>query len=223
MPIFPWFQSSKDSDGESRLQARLLDMLADGQRMFGSTVSILTSGGDPESIRETIYETDRRINEDEQLLRRELVVHGVAHGTSSLPMLLVLMSLAKDAERIGDYAKNVLDLARHRGRLTDQDAATVALLGGEASDLLQRGAALFKDQDEDGARAFLEEEAAFRRRCDDRIEEWIEDETSNRAVACLCVRYAKRVAGHAGNVVSSVCMPLDKLDFHPGSGGGDED
>ena len=41
------------------------------------------------------------------------MVHGAVHGTFSFPELLVMMSLVKDAERIGDYAKNIFDLAVH--------------------------------------------------------------------------------------------------------------
>ena len=32
----------------------------------------------------------------------------------------------------------------------------------------------------------------------------------------LAYRYFKRVTSHAGNVVTSIVMPLDKLDYYPG-------
>jgi phosphate transport system protein len=220
--MFDWIQNLRDPESQDRLMTRFQDMLSDGRHMFDSSVTILASGGDPASVREEVFKTDKRINENEQALRRELVVHGIVHGTSVFPMLLVMMSLAKDAERIGDYAKNLLDLARHRTSLSDDDHKVVAELGQQASRLLQEAASIFRDKDEEAARAFLEKEAAFRHECESRVDAWIETPDRNCSAACLCARFIKRVAGHAGNVVSSVCMPLDKLDFHP-NGGGDED
>ncbi|MBL6720157.1 MAG: phosphate uptake regulator PhoU [Planctomycetes bacterium] len=220
--MFDWIQNLRDPESQDRLMTRFQEMLSDGRHAFDAAVTILASGGDPASVREEVFKTDKRINENEQALRRELVVHGIVHGTSVFPVLLVMMSLAKDAERIGDYAKNLLDLGRHRTSLSDDDHKVVAELGQEASRLLQEAASIFRDKDEEAARAFLEKEEAFRRACETRIDAWIETSDRNCSAACLCARFIKRVAGHAGNVVSSVCMPLDKLDFHP-NGGGDED
>ena len=82
--------------------------------------------------------------------------------------------------------------------------------------------ALLQSCSEAAAAAFLEEEHGLRHQCEAAIDKWIDDADKNHSAACLVTRFIKRVAGHAGNVVSSVVMPLDMLDFHPG-GGGDED
>lgn len=220
--MFDWMQSLRESENHEKLVSRFQQMLTDGRHMFDSALTVLVSGGDPSGIREDVFTTDKRINQNEQALRRELVVHGIVHGTSSFPQLLVLMSLAKDAERIGDYAKNLLDLARHNSQLDDAERAVIQGLGQRASELLRQAAAVFIGQDEAKARNLLAEEEAFRHECEEQVSTWVDDQGRNRAAACLCIRFVKRIGGHAGNVISSVCMPLDKLDFHPG-GGGDED
>ena len=37
--------------------------------------------------------------------------------------------------------------------------------------------------------------------------------TADRVAAALASRYFKRIAAHARNIVTSVVMPLDKIDF----------
>jgi phosphate uptake regulator len=201
---------------------RFREMLSDGRHAFDLAITAIVSGGDPAAVREEVFETDQRINRNEQALRRELIVHASVRGTTAFPTSLLLMSLVKDAERIGDYAKNILDLARHKSVLSPEEQNLITPLAAKASDMLGRAARLFDSQDEAAAAAFLEEEHGLRHQCEAAIDKWIDDADKNHSAACLVTRFIKRVAGHAGNVVSSVVMPLDMLDFHPG-GGGDED
>jgi phosphate uptake regulator len=217
-----WLKNMSDPDGAAPMRRRFQEMLADGRHVFDSAIAVILSSGDPADVREDVFKTDRRINRNEMALRRELVVHATVHGPNGFPMALVLMSIGKDAERIGDYAKNLLDLAVHSSGINDEERECIRLRAAETSELLLRAASVFDSQDEEAARKFLLDEQDVRRACETQVSTWLEDSSRNRAAACLCLRFMKRVAGHSGNVVSSVCMPLDKLDFHPG-GGGDED
>ena len=220
--MFDLLQSLRDPDGGQHMLRRFREMLADGRHAFDSSVTVILSGGDPAAVRDEVFKTDQRINRNEQALRRELIVHASVHGATAFPTSLLLMSLVKDAERIGDYAKNILDLARHEGFLDPEEQGQVSGMAAKASQMLGQAALLFDSQDKIAAAAFLQEEHALRHQCEDAIDKWVDATDKNHAAACLLVRFIKRVAGHAGNVVSSVVMPLDKLDFHPG-GGGDED
>ena len=42
------------------------------------------------------------------------------------------------------------------------------------------------------------------------------DATVNRTGEVLLLRFLKRIGDHAGNVATSVVMPVDQLDFRPG-------
>ena len=220
--MFDLFQNLRDPEGGQHMLRRFRAMLSDGRHAFDLAVTAIVSGGDPAAVREEVFETDQRINKNEQALRRELIVHASVRGTTVFPTSLLLMSLVKDAERIGDYAKNILDLARHESVLSEEEQDQIAPMAAKASDMLGRAARLFDSQDEAAAAAFLQEEHGLRHQCEAAIDKWIDDVDRNHSAACLVTRFIKRVAGHAGNVVSSVVMPLDMLDFHPG-GGGDED
>ena len=220
--MLDWLQNLRGPGGGEHMLRRFQEMLSDGRHAFDSAIAIIISGGDPSALRDEVFETDQRINRNEQALRRELIVHASVYGSAVFPTSLLLMSLVKDAERIGDYAKNILDLARHENVLNEEEKQLIAPLATKASEMLREAANLFASKNEEAAATFLEEEHTIRHQCEAAIDEWLTDETRNHSAACLVARFIKRIVGHAGNVVSSVVMPLDMLDFHPG-GGGDED
>lgn len=194
-----------------------LEMLEDGRHIFDAAANMLLGGGDPEVIRKDLFETDKRINLTEQKIRREIVVHGSVHGATAFPSSLVVMSLVKDAERIGDYAKNIFDLGKHDPQLgSDEERASLVSMKDQVSKMLVRSHGLFQEQDEAAARAYLKEAEALQKACDAQIERLIGVTGENTAGRVLTYRYFKRVASHAANVVTSIVMPVDKLDYFPG-------
>lgn len=213
----PHNQKRSDSDrgGFGELQRRFAEMLEDGRHAFDAASNALLGGTDPEAIRDDLFATDRRINRTEQDLRRKLVVHGTVHGVTHFPHLLVLMSLGKDAERIGDYAKNIFDLAKLRPWLGDDESRReLVTLKDRVSRVLVRTKALYELEDTGAARAFLAECHELEDQCDERIDAALAVEGRNAAGLALACRYFKRVVSHASNVITSLVMPLDKLDFY---------
>lgn len=197
------------------IQRLFAEMLEDGRHVFDAAANALLGGTSLETIRDDLFATDRRINRTEQELRRKLVVHGAVHGATHFPHLLVLMSLAKDAERIGDYAKNLFDLAVARPWLgNDDDRRELIALKDRISRVLVRSKALYEQEDASAARAFLAECHEIEDVCDARIEAAVSHEGNNAAGLALACRYFKRVVSHASNVITSLVMPLDKLDFY---------
>ncbi len=213
-----WLQRlGPESSGLAEINGRFLEMLQDGRHIFDASANCLLGGADPEVIREDLFSTDKRINKTEQLIRREIVVHGSIHGAATFPALLVMMSLVKDAERIGDYAKNLFDLAIHKPQLGNPERVAELVERKDAiSKMLVRAQRLFESQEVEGARAFLKQADAVEDECDDEIERLMRIEGENVSARVLTQRYFKRVTGHIGNIVTSVVMPVDKLDYFPG-------
>ena len=60
-----------------------------------------------------IYAKDQLINAYEREVRRKVFTHLVVSGDSDLHAGLVLASVVIDIERIGDYTKNIVELALH--------------------------------------------------------------------------------------------------------------
>ena len=194
------------------IQQRFLQMLEDGRHIFDAAANALVGGTDPEAIRSDLFATDRRINLTEQELRRLIVVHATVHGATSFPSMLVLMSMAKDAERIGDYAKNIFDLCVI-GPSLDAEREALTDLKDRISRLLVKARNLHVSQDEGGARGFLEEADNIENICDAGVKRLIMTEGVNTSSAALSYRYFKRVTSHAANIVTALVVPLDKLDF----------
>lgn len=210
-----WLIPESDRGGMAEIQRRFSEMLEDGRHAFDAAANALVGGTDPEAIRKDLFATDRRINQTEQVLRRKLVVHGSVHGAAHFPSLLVLMSVAKDAERIGDYAKNVFDLAVSKSWLGDEGQhSELVELKDEISRLLVRARGLYEREDTDAARAFLGECDRIEDHCDALTQSALKVEGKNCAGLALAARYFKRITSHASNIVTALVMPLDKLDFY---------
>ncbi len=208
-----WLNTGEEPAGFKDIQKRFVQMLEDGRHIFDASANALVGGTDPEAIREDLFDTDKRINETEQLIRRAIVVHGTVHGVRSFPHLLVIMSVAKDAERIGDYAKNIFDLVVLKPSISDEDMRLLVEIKDQISRMLVRALHLYLSEDEEGSRAFLSECDQVQDNCDAIIGRSIGVMEDNHAGLVLSARYFKRVASHAANIVTSVVMPLDKLDF----------
>ena len=67
-------------------------------------------------------------------------------------------------------------------------------------------------QDQEKAREFLQEVQELEDTFQGLIEEGLEVVGENAAGRVLAYRYLKRLLSHLGNIISSIVLPLDKLD-----------
>lgn len=210
-----WLQKlGPENRSLQQIHSQFLQMLVDGRHIFDASANALIGGTDLDVIESDLFTTDQRINATEQAIRREIVVHGSIHGAATFPALLVMMSLVKDAERIGDYCKNIFQLARVGAVLgTPEQTAEMVILKDRISKVIVRAHGIYKSQDEDDAKGFLDETADISSTCEGIVRDDLRSVGENRAGRVLAHRYFKRVVSHTGNIVTSVVMPLDKLDY----------
>jgi phosphate uptake regulator len=126
------------------------------------------------------------------------------------------MSIVKDIERIGDYAKNLVDLALDGASFGGlEDEAEWRRLSADLSQFIADAAEAFRFRDAARSRALRDKGDKLLDLFDDRVSEMIRAEDSGpRAVPrALAYRYLKRVVAHLMNLLSAVIMPFDKLDF----------
>jgi len=213
--MFEWFKPTDSASGLERMRHQLGEMLSEGRHIFDAAANAYLGGADPEVVRQNLFDTDKRINDLERRIRRELVVHGSVHGTSQLPTCLVLMSIVKDAERIGDYSKNLFDLAVVRKKEKDAFHDDLVDHKNRVSSLLQEAIAIYGAQDDAAAKKFLERGDAMQDHYDRQVEMLLSDEPAARdpAGAALCYRYYKRVVAHVLNIITSLVMPVDQLAY----------
>ncbi len=215
--MFDWLKALRaQPSGLQDIMQFFEQMLEDGRHAFDVAANALLGGTDPEVIKEDLWATDKRINRNERRIRRMLITHAAVHGRTEFPVCLTLMSLVKDAERIGDYAKNIFDLVRVGRGLPKDSVEDLVQLKDTVSTLLAKARNIYESQDEEGAKAFLAECDAIQSHCDGKVDAMIlrEDGGGEVAATALTYRYVKRIVSHAMNVITSVVMPLDRLDYY---------
>ena len=195
-------------------------------RMLKLTLEMTLSAGDiafggdaiPGS-RTRLYELDIEVNQLERSIRKRIVAHLSIPGSRvDVPYCLLLMSLAKDVERLGDYAKNLSELVDIRNAPLPDDEVVDELRdirrGVEAA--FQAAADTFQASDREQAMQMIQHGRDIAHRCDTLIvrigRAGYDGETTTALV--LATRFYKRIGGHVLNILSSVVMPLHKIDYY---------
>ena len=211
--VMSFFRS--DEGGISQIESQVQRMIADARHTFDLAMNAVT-GGAVETVADEVRRTDRQINVTEIEIRRELLVHISVHGTADAGEMLVFMNMIKDLERIGDYNKNIFDLALEGVSFSGaEDLEQILGFRDELSSRIALMGELLDTRDEDRARAYIERGDHLRREFDGLVNELVHA-TAPALVAvprALLYRFLKRVAAHCANVVTAVVMPVDRLDY----------
>lgn len=169
-----------------------------------------------------IYDKDSEINKYEREVRRNVFNHLAVSGAAKLPSGLALVSIIIDIERIGDYTKNIVELAlNHPGKLH----------GGKFEKDLQRVEQALEDNfvktrdcfescDEAAALKLLGEYKWVNSICDKILIGLIKEEDkkirSGDAVSlAMYFRWLKRINSHLRNILTSIVNPFDRIGFEP--------
>lgn len=170
--------------------------------------------------RRQLQETDAAVNQLQRTIRKEVILNLSGSASSDAPYGLMLMSLVKDAERLGDYAKNLAELHS----LCDRGAGD--LPQGELLDELRRiadfveeissqASPVYQQNDKPRAKELSARARQTGHSCDALVRRLAASGLHSAVVVdmTLATRYYKRIAGHLSNLLSSVLMPLHKLDY----------
>lgn len=215
--MFDWLKGTTGGSGIAKMTRDLERMIHEGRHAFDAACSALIGGAEPDSVRKDLLETDKRIDRLEQSIRRQIVIHASVHGAAQIPEMMVLMSVAKDAERIGDYAKNLFALtANHTAPTGTAHHDNLQKLREQVSKLLADAPDVYGQQDKARADAFINEASVSIDECETRMIEIFQMEkcTGYDAACVLAFRHIRRVAGHVQNVITAVVNPIDTIDFH---------
>jgi phosphate uptake regulator len=169
--------------------------------------------------RTQIYKWDVKVNKLERAIRKQVIAHlSVRGNTASLPYSLLLMSLVKDVERIGDYAKNLSEVVElHAGPLPDDEiVAELREIRSGVEAAFAVTADVFASSDRERAVELIREGRDLTHRCDALVQQIADSSHNARTTTALVLatRFYKRIGAHVVNVLSSVVMPLHKLDYY---------
>ena len=196
--------------GLDHVVTRSVAMVTDARHSFDLACTALMSGADPASVADDVRETDLRINANEQRLRGELAVHITVRGPNDIGEVIGLILLLKKIERVGDHAKNILDLAESGVSFADQpdidelleERRVVSGFFTEASEILA---------EHDGIPvSFRERVDAMVSQIQSRIDGYMTSEQPGHQVVPRAVyhRYLKRIVANLNSAVLAATEPV---------------
>ncbi len=206
---------------------RSAEMLRQDFTMFRAAIHSLRRRDDSR-IELDVYAADREINAYEREVRRKVITHLTVSGGADVTAALVLVSIVIDIERIGDFTKNIVDLAlRHPGALhcgefeTDVTRIEEAILAN-----FDRAQRAFTESDREAGSDAMSEHWWISRRADDIVHALVDRDHPGTACRdavsiALYVRYLKRISAHLMNIASSVVNPFERIGFR--QDGSDDD
>ena len=196
------------------------EMLEIDREMFNQSIKALRES-DSADIPIDIYAMDKKINSFERDVRRKVMTHLAISGTQDLGSGLILTSVVIDIERIGDYTKNIYDLAVNHPQKLNGESFEERLLKIENNtrDYFNKTIDTFKYQDIDSARDLMSQ---YKEEISEVSQSIVEDiisckdnniNSSQAAAISLYSRYLKRIAAHSRNLISSIVNPFERIGY----------
>ena len=196
------------------------EMLEIVREMFNSSTNSLRSPKTEENPL-NIYEMDKKINHFERDVRRKIMTHLTVNPQQDLSSGLVLVSVVIDIERMGDYTKNIYDLAvKYPEKLsTGKYEDAISKMENDAKEYLNQTIDAFKNQDIELGRKLMEEyktdiSAVSNEIVNEVVASRDSELSAGQASAlCLYIRYLKRISAHSRNLVSSIVNPFERIGY----------
>ena len=180
--------------------------------MFGIVCSSLLSEDQASADVDT---DDKSINEGEILVRRYIIQHLTLNPKHDLPSSLAVLSIVHDVERIGDYAKSLLELNRfsHLCEGDSEYARQSREIHDDIAPLFGQVREALRESDVETATQVMARHEQIKKRIDEFLESVMQDAGTQRdaVLYSLAVRFLRRTSAHLGNIASSVVNPLDRI------------
>ena len=189
----------------------------DTREMFLSVLKKLLESKEEAGLKDKIYSVDRKVNTLEREIRKRIVEHLSLQPSVDVPACLLMMSVVKDSERIGDYCKNLYEVTELLEKPLNIDKFRQLFndLDKEIIEEFKKTRDAFQNSDEELARDVLNIERTIVKRCDEILKKLASSQLETNEAVCfvLIARYFKRIAAHLANIGSSVILPISDLDF----------
>ena len=174
------------------------------------------------SVLKQLKNRDKEINKYQREVRRKIITHvSLQNNINDISSIMVLMNMVVDIERIGDYSKNILDLAIYY-----PERLNTKILHPELHEIEQVVKSRFdktvdaiKTEDVELASTLIK---GFKKQvttASDRIVNNIIsgelnlESGSESAAIVLYARYLKRIGSHLKNITTTVINPIDSIGY----------
>ena len=196
-------------------------MMMLSNEMFTQAIKYLREGENDETIR-MLKKRDVEINTFQRDVRKKVVTHyAISQDIEDLPNGLVLLNMVVDVERLGDYTKNILDLALNHPNIIKSEEFSEDLYHVEQEVISRFGKTIeaIHTQDANVAQKLLTNYKTTLTSISDTIvngcisgEISLGDESKTAALA-LYARYLKRIGAHLKNITTVLVNPFDAVGY----------
>ena len=196
-------------------------MMMLSNEMFTQAIKYLREGENDETIR-MLKKRDVEINTFQRDVRKKVVTHyAISQDIEDLPNGLVLLNMVVDVERLGDYTKNILDLALNHPNIIKSEEFSEDLYHVEQEVISRFSKTLeaIHTQDSDVARSMMVSyKETLTSVSDDIVNGCISgkitlgDESKTVSLA-LYARYLKRIGAHLKNITTVLINPFEAVGY----------
>ena len=196
-------------------------MMMLSNEIFTQAIKYLREGENQDIIK-ALKKRDVEINIFQRDVRRKVVTHyAISQDIDDLPNGLVLLNMVVDVERVGDYTKNILDLALNHPNIIKSEEFSEDLYHVEQEVISRFSKTLeaIHTQDADVAQSMMMTYKETLTSISDDIvngcisgEITLGDESKTVSLA-LYARYLKRIGAHLKNITTVLINPFDAVGY----------
>ena len=214
--VFDFFRGGGQSTIEE-VEATLVEMMHNARHVYDEAMGAVFGGGKSKETKRDVKKTDKEINIAQQQVRQALVMHASVSPTLDIADTLAYMSVVKDVERVGDYSKNLYDLAKYGADFsTAPDRDQLAEYRDKVGQLIDDSIVVFGNRDSEAAQQLIDKADGFLDEYDSNVKAAFKSEgpASDAVARALYFRFLKRITAHVMNLMTALVAPVHRLDYY---------
>ena len=197
------------------------EMLHLSHEMFTDSVNALRSG-EKNKVIKSIKLRDEEINQYHRDIRKKVVTYySVSKDVTNINSGLVLINMVVDIERVGDYTKNILDLAKYYPKKlrSEKISEDLRIIEQAVIERFQNTVKAVEEMDEMAAKELIKSyRSDLGKLSDNLVASSISGDlkTGEEHMASsmvLYARYLKRIGAHLKNITSVVINPFESIGY----------
>ena len=197
------------------------EMLHLSHEMFTDSINALRSG-EKNKVIKSIKLRDEEINQYHRNIRKKVVTYySVSKDVTNINSGLVLINMVVDIERVGDYTKNILDLAKYYPKKlrSEKISEDLRIIEQAVIERFQNTVKAVEEMDEIAAKELIKSYRSDLGKLSDNLVassisgdlEIGEEHMASSMV--LYARYLKRIGAHLKNITSVVINPFESIGY----------
>ncbi len=197
------------------------EMLQLSREMFIQSVTMLRQQSKEKTLI-ALKKRDKEINEFHRDIRRKVMTHLVIQEDSTdIPNGLVLINMVVDIERVGDYCKNILDLAISTPKTfkTEKVSKELKVIEDEVIKRFDQTMEALHSQDSEVAKELVATHRKMVAKTSDKLVDQILkgkitfNSESKAVTVAMYARYLKRIGSHLTNIMTTLVNPFEAIGY----------